>query len=479
MVRRAQSSAGSLVGLLLPAGQPDFTTEAGRGNERNRRAALTSVAGIGSRVLSVAVSLITIPILLHYLGIQRFGIWLTVSAGATWLGLLQLGLGPSLLNRLSGIGRTDGQAQRLVSTAWWLSILLGVVGLLPLVLLYELASWSLIFNVAPGDLAIDARTLTATVWLTVAAGLPLSIPAIVLRARQEGYLANAFEVAATLARPVVLLVLVRIDTGMTGLAIGFAVMGIGIGVAAAVLVFGVRNPALRPARTSLDRSLARSLLSEGVAFTGLGIAALVIMSADAIVITQVLGPAAVPPYAVPFSILTLFFGLELSMLDAVWPAYSESAARGDTNWLQSTHRTLTRTLTLGSLIFGVLLVVLGPAALTLWAGADVVPPTSVLVVFAIIAAVQAYEIPLGRILLSLGHVRRYTLLGFLNAAVNLPVSIVLAQRFGITGVAIGTLAGYLVSGPFLLVWARRRLSRLKDGSGEIPAAAASATRTLT
>jgi O-antigen/teichoic acid export membrane protein len=465
--------------LLLPAGQPDFTTETGRGNERNRRAALTSVAGIGSRVLSVAVSLITIPILLHYLGIQRFGIWLTVSAGATWLGLLQLGLGPSLLNRLSAIGRTDDRAQRLVSTAWWLSILLGAAGLLPLVLLYAFASWSQIFNVAPGELATEARTLTATVWLTVAAGLPLSIPAMVLRARQEGYLANIFDVAATAARLLVLLVLVRIDAGMTGLAVGFAVMGIGIGVAAAALVFGIRNPGLRPSRTLFDRSQARSLLGEGVAFTGLGIAALVIMSADAIVITQVLGPAAVPPYAVPFSILTLFFGFELAMLDAVWPAYSESAARGDTGWLQSTHRALTRTLLLGSLIFGVLLVVVGPGALMLWAGPEIVPPMAVLVVFAIIAIVQAYEIPLGRILLALGHVRRYTLLGFLNAAVNLPVSIVLAPRIGITGVAIGTLAGYLVSGPFLLVWARRRLSQLKDGDGEVPAAGPSATRSLT
>ena len=462
LLRRARGSARNLIALLLPAGPPDFTTEGGRGTERNRRAALTSVTGIGSRLLSVGVSLVTVPILLHYLGTERFGIWLTVGAGAAWLGLMQLGLGPSLLNRLSTIDRADAKARGLVSTAWWLSIVLGAVALVPLALLYAFASWSDVFNVPPGELAVEARTLTATVWLTVAAGLPLGIPGMVLRARQEGYVANAFEVGSAAARLFILILLVRMDAGMTGLAIGLAVIAIGIGTASVALVFGARDRSLRPTRSSFNSAVARSLLEDGTAFSGLGIAALVIMYTDAIVITRVLGPEFVPRYAVPFSLLTLFLGLELTILDALWPAYSESAARGDKNWLRATHRRLTRLLTFGALLFGVLLVTIGPTALTLWAGPEVVPTTSVLLIFAAIAVVQAYEIPQGRILLALGHFRRYTLLGLLNAGINLILSIVLAQTLGIAGVALGTLVAYLIIGPFLLVWARRRLGALQD-----------------
>jgi O-antigen/teichoic acid export membrane protein len=464
LVRGRQRAQGLMRDLLRPQA-PDLTSEQGRGRERSRRAALSSLAGISSRLISILLSLVTIPILLRYLGVERYGIWLTIWAGAAWLGVLQFGVAPSLLNQLSAVEPTDVHIRKvLVSTAWWLAVLLAVIALLPLAFLYFFASWSEILNVPPGALTTDGRSVAALVWIGVAAGMPLSVPIAILRARQEGYIANAIEVTGGLVRLTALIVLVATNAGMAGLALGLTVAGIGVSTVGAAWVFRQRSPALGPSVRQVDRAVGASLLRTGTWFTALGIAALVISYTDLIVISHVLGPASVPAYAISFSLLGLFVGIELAILDAIWPAFGESAARGDRRWLEATHRRVVSISVAGATAFGALFVAFGQPVIRLWAGEEVVPPVGLLIVLGGLALIQAYELPHSRMLMALGHVRTNSLLGLANAAVNLPLSIIFAMRFGIIGVALGTLVGYIVVGGFLVVRARRALDEVRQAS---------------
>jgi O-antigen/teichoic acid export membrane protein len=472
--RTAQMSATRLLRVVRANGSVDDSTEVARGHERTRRAALTSLTGIASRLLAAAASIITVPILLGYLGIERYGIWLTISAGAAWLGLVQFGLAPSLINRMSALDRTDSrQAARLVSTTWLLEVLLGIIALVPLAILYEFATWQDLFNVPAGPLADDARTITVVVWMGLAIGLPLNIPGAVLRARQEGYVANGLDVMATFSRLIATVVAVAADSGIAILAVVYTVSGLIGPVGGWVLVFFRRAPSLRPRADAFDSSAATSLLKTGLAFTGISIAGLVISYTDLIVITQILGPTSVPPYAIAFSLVMIFVGLEMAILDAAWPAYSESAARGDRAWLVATHRRIMRLCAMGSLTFAVLFVTLGQSVIRVWAGPEVVPPRELLFVLAALAIVQGLQLPFGRMLTALGHVRGNTVLGLANAAINLPLSIFLVHRVGITGVAIGTLVGYLVIGSLLVVQVRSAIAQV--GVSEGPGGSVAAT----
>lgn len=426
---------------------------------------LTSATGAGSRVLSIAVSLITIPILLRYLGVERYGVWLTISTGAAWLGLLQLGIAPSLINRLSSGALADRSSGRTVtSTAWWLMIAIGLLALIPLLLLFQLAPWPQLFNVSPGPLSDDARGVATVVWISVSIGLVLSIPVAVLRARQEGYIANILEIVGSVARLATLLALVGLQASMVGLAVGFTAVGIAFGLFAALLVFKFRSPELRPALGSIDGRIARSLLGTGASFTTLGLAAMVIGYTDLIVIAQLLGPDQVPAYAVAFSFLTMYVAMELAILDAVWPGYSDAASRGDLTWLVRTHRRVTLLFTVGALVLASLMVLIGQPFIRVWAGPNVVPSMALLVTLGALGVVQAYQLPHGRMLTALGHVRTNSILAVVNAAINLPVSLVLVTWIGLPGAAAGSLLGYLVVGPFVLVKARAAMGAVGGGA---------------
>ena len=439
----------------------DQSPEDGRSSERNRRAALTMAVGFASRTVGIVASLVSVPILLRYLGVEFYGVWLTIMAGSAWLALVQFGIAPSLVNRLSALD-SGAPADRasLVSTAWWLEIVIAGAALIPLAVLYNLAPWHSLFNLPPGQMADDARAVTAIVWLGLAVSLPASLPAAVLRAAQEGYTVSILEMMGALARLAAIVVVVVVDAGVVALAIAYTLAGLSSSAAAAVYVFARRFRDALPSIRHVSLRVAGSLLSTGSGFTMIAVAAIVISYTDVIVITQVLGPASVPAYAIAYTLLQVFVGLEMLVLDAAWPGYVEAAARGDHRWIRTTHRRLTRLFLVGPCVFAIGLIVLGQPLIRVWAGADVVPPFSLLATLAVLAVVQAYQLPHGRLLTSLGHVRFNAGLGMLSAAINLPLSIILARQLGITGVALGTLIGYLVIGGFLVARARRTLAEL-------------------
>ena len=76
-------------------------TGEGRARERHRRAVLTAMASMGARSISVATALITIPLTLHYLGSERYGLWMAISSSIALLGFADFGLGNGLINAIA------------------------------------------------------------------------------------------------------------------------------------------------------------------------------------------------------------------------------------------------------------------------------------------------------------------------------------------------------------------------------------------
>lgn len=428
-------------------------------DRRARRAALSSVAAIGARLGAAATSIITVPVLLTYLGLERYGLWVTAAAVTAWIGIGHLGIAPSLLNRLAATEPADhGRRAAVVASAWWLSVLLGAGAVFLLVLADAAGVWGAVFNVQVGPLPGEARAIAIVMWIGVAASMPLAVPLTVVRADQAGYYASITELVANLARLVAIVAAVLLDVGIGGVAASAVASSVLVSAAAGMLVFGRRVAWPRPSFAS--RRTARSLVATGIGFTGMALAGLLISSTDVIVITQVLGPASVPPYAVAFALLALFVSLEMAVLDSMWPAYAEAAARGDRHWVRVANRNITGLLVAASATFSVGLVLVGGEFIRLWAGPEAVPPPWLLVTLAGIAMIQSVLLPHGRALTALGHVRRNTMLSLTGAAINLPVSIVLAGILGITGVALGTLAAYLVTGVFVVRSARQAIARV-------------------
>ncbi len=92
------------------------------GQRRYVRIIQAGVAALAGRGIALAVSIITVPLTLNYLGSERYGMWITMSTLLIWFQLADIGLGNGLTNTVSeayGNGQKE-LAQRHVSNAFWL-----------------------------------------------------------------------------------------------------------------------------------------------------------------------------------------------------------------------------------------------------------------------------------------------------------------------------------------------------------------------
>src|SRR5271163_2770899 len=97
-------------------------SHANRGLERYRRAGITASSSFIARALNILISFLSVPLTVHYLGAERYGVWLTISSLITWMSMTDFGLaGNALVNVLAeASGREDRTAaQHYTASSFW------------------------------------------------------------------------------------------------------------------------------------------------------------------------------------------------------------------------------------------------------------------------------------------------------------------------------------------------------------------------
>jgi O-antigen/teichoic acid export membrane protein len=271
---------------------------------RVRHASLTTLLNALLSGARFAISLLTVSMLIRYLGGASYGLCLTITAMAGWLAVTQAGLGQTFRNetiRLRAIGLEDRVAG-LFSSAF--ALLLGAA-LLAGALLTAIAHfipWSVVLNYPAFDR--DPRYLwliLASLWMVL-----LTVPFGIVRAAY-----SAFQMEFKLAAPL-----------LAGLSISFALVAVGIhrnwGLVAVVsaslaaapagLAFGMAfMPGLLSTGFSwraIDLNTLRCLRGPSVWFLIVEISAIFIFQADIFLVNLILGPARAAAYGLH---LQLFF----------------------------------------------------------------------------------------------------------------------------------------------------------------------------
>src|ERR1700733_7836118 len=108
-------------------------------------AALSALFGKGAILL---VNAITVPLTVHYLGTEGYGLWITISSAVSMFFVLDIGVANTLTNLISEAYSGDDRklAASYFATAFWLVV--GIAGLLGLFgwLLWLHIDWSYLFN---------------------------------------------------------------------------------------------------------------------------------------------------------------------------------------------------------------------------------------------------------------------------------------------------------------------------------------------
>ena len=462
MRNRARNAA--LVWLLRGF---DLSTAAGRSRERYRRAALTTLASAGARSVGIVTTLVSIPLTVHYLGTERFGLWATMSSLIVVLGLSDLGLGLALVNVISEAhGRDDREAARQsASSAFYFLTAVSLVLGATLALVYGSIPWASVFNVSSDQAAREAGPAAAALIGCFLLSLPLGVAQRIQMGYQEGFISSLWVALGSLLTLAGIAAAIWTEAGLPWLVLAAAGGPVVAAFFNSVALFGIRRRWMFPTIGRVTGRATRVLLTTGLSFFLLQAAMLIAYQSDTVVIAQVLGPEAVPQYAIPVRVFLLVPLLAGFVVTPLWPAYSESISRGDIGWVRKALRRSLAFSVIVAVVATVPLVAFGRSLVHVWVGGRVTPSTALLIALGLWTVLEIVSLPLTVFLKGAGILRFQAVSGLVMAAVNLPLSIVLARSVGIAGVVYATVISIAVCEAVpLIVRVLRALSAFERAS---------------
>jgi O-antigen/teichoic acid export membrane protein len=428
---------------------------------RRRRAIRHGLAsGLGTRAISIVLTLAAVPVVTGSLGQSQYGAFALVAGLSALLPFSDLGLGSGLVTALGqATGRDDERESRsLVSAALFGLVAVSAALLVVFLALSYWVDWAVVLGLGNQPFAPQVDSATEVFGVLFIVAMPFGLGTRILQGLQRTHVANYWQV---LTAPLVLVgyVLVRAwDGGLTAFTAVAGGVPLVVGAACTTAVLA-KNAGLRPHRRALELVAARQLLRLSWLFLVLTLAVAVAFETDSLVISWVLGPDAVAVYSVTFrlfALVTLVAGLAFAPL---WPAFAEALSRGDQAWAK---RTLRRSVAWGAALsvpaVAALAVVAGPF-ISWWVGDQFVPPASLTVALAVWVCLVASQMPMVMLLNGAGVVRFQVVAATCMAVANVVLSILLARAVGVSGPVWGSvLAHTLCSGVPTLLYLRYRFT---------------------
>jgi O-antigen/teichoic acid export membrane protein len=436
-------------------------SSANRGLERYRRVGITASSSFIAKALNILISFLSVPLTVHYLGAERYGVWLTISSLITWMSMTDFGLaGNALVNVLAAAsGKEDRvEAQHYTASAFW--ALTGVSLGFAVVLgsAFRFIPWRAVFRVSASTSTHELQMACGLTLLFFALGFPLSIQNSIYNAYQDGFLANIWGIAANALSLAALVFVSQTRGGLPQLVLALSGTRILVAIANCFFLFR-RYHWLVPAPSAVRVDCVKRLFSLGGKYLLTQVAALGINQSQPMIITQILGPSKVVIFVVAYKILSLPMDLAYMATQPFISAFGEAKARGDWHWIEGAYKNALRaSLTFGVPVVAVLAFTAKPL-IRVWAGKIAVPSTSLIVWLSIYTLIGIALMAAGQLMTGLECVNPLAVSVVLCGVGVVATGILLGPRWGLTGIAFGMAASKLFTFWPIQLYEVRRILR--------------------
>lgn len=408
-------------------------------------------------VASMAATYILTPFIIHTLGHEGYGTWTLITAMTGYMSLLALGVPMACVRYLAQhVAVHDTRAMnRVIGSCVGLYLAIGVASLVIGAVLTGLLTT--IYDIPP-ELQWEARFACAVMVLQVSAGFLGLLPEGILFAHHDFVTRNVVRVAAVVLRLALTVGLLAIQASLVLLA--------AVQLACLVFDFSVSLWLIRRRYTDVhirlsdfDWAMVRQIFSFSMYVLLLSAGARLTFETDALVIGAFLGVGAIPFYVVANSLVVYLMDFMTAIAAVVAPMATKLNAEGRRAELTDIFLKWSKASLSISLAAGLFLIVLGPRFVAWWIGPEFEEPSGVVLQILMVSSlfflpVRAVAQPM---MMGLGKPKAVTF-AFLAAGIaNLVLSIILARRWGLPGVAIGTAIPNVVFAIYALFVACREL----------------------
>jgi O-antigen/teichoic acid export membrane protein len=388
------------------------------------------------------LSLLLTPYILSHLNVADFGIWVLLSIFLYSFSLLDLGLGSSFVKYISAyhVHEDYDRINKVVFSGLAFYALFGVfiitVGLLierPLLHLFRIENASHVYLLV---LLTCAITNIGAMLLSVFKGI------------QRMDKSNSIEIKMSVVTVLGTVIFLEAGLGMFGLALNSLITAtIGLVVTGTALKREVEKISFA---WNFDRPLLREMFGYGFKISVSRLGGLICFQADKLIVSRVLGLAAVSFYEVSARLTSFMRAVPLVMLSALIPATSELGARNDRKKILRTYFLVSKYVAMVTVGLVTLLILEADSLVKLWLGTGFEQSVFLIQILAIGYGANVLGGTASQIGAGVGRPEFDMQSTILLSILNPILSILLVQKFGAAGAAAGTSLALLSATVYLL-----------------------------
>lgn len=344
-----------------------------QGNKRSIEAKKNVIGSFLVKVISIAISIIMVPITIHYINPTQYGIWLTMSSMVAWISFFDIGFTHGLRNRFAE-AKAKGDillARTYVSTAYYYIGIIFIAIWILLLYANQYIDWGRLLNIDERT-AQEVSLLAYIIVSYFCFQFIFKIISTVLIADQKPAKAVMVDLIGQFFSLIVIFLLAKFTKGsLTYLVLALGIAPTLVIVVANIYFFNTKYKAYSPSIKFVKKKYAKDIMTLGLKFFVLQIAAIVQYQTILFLIAHYFDPLQVTSYNIAykyFGILQMGF---MILITPLWSGVTDAYNSGDIAWIRNAVKKYLYIL-IPFIFLGILMLLLANPIYDLWLGENVV-----------------------------------------------------------------------------------------------------------
>lgn len=426
---------------------------------RSKKMYKNTAAMIGIRGISMILTLISVPIMLHHVDRADYGVLLTLTSIVGWVGYMDIGLGNGLRNKLPEfIANNDfNSAKKIVSSCYATLAIYVALIITVFLIISPFVDWLEVLNSPTSD-AKEIRELTNVVFIAFCIQFLLGLLNSILFAYQMPAFQSLFTFAGQALALIALIIQVFVFNITSVLQIGAvnSIIPPLVLFCGSIGLFRTKLRKIAPSLRYVDLKSVSGILGLGMKFFVLQMITIVLFQANSIIIARVVNPEAVVEYNLAFKYVSLLTMIFTIVITPVWSATTDAYIRNDFTWIKKTI-SFSQNVCIISIIIGILMLFVSKYLYGIWLGKDAIDisysTTGLILLY--ISFEMLYKV-YGTIINGTGKVFAQMILTGIIAIIYIPLALLLGSSWGLSGVLIANVIVFAVN----YIWAKMQCNKL-------------------
>lgn len=406
----------------------------------------TYLKGVGTGYMSmVATSLVGLaltPFILNHISKEEYAIYYIAVDILIWLGIVQLGVAPSFTSTAGHlIGANDMEnLPRIAGTAWALQLLSALlIVIVGFVISFFLNHWF-----KPEQQIAELEAMFMILVLTTALTLSVQIYSGILIANKQIHIDNLIRILTLIPSIILTIIFLKSGFKLLGLALTgliTAVINLTINISRVKYQF----PKLKLSIKLFNKADAKSLLSKGVWFSLGGVAGILILNLDKVIIGKFVSLAIVTSFIITYKLYALADKILGQVINVSRPYIAQIFGKKDFKKLYEIYFLLTMFSLLTGGLASSIIFFTNKYFITWWVGEEFYIGDEINLLLAVNFLLQFAVLPNRALLAStFFKIKEHNITRIVEGLLNLLLSLVLVHYFAVHGVIFASITATII-----------------------------------